>query len=129
MKARFQIVILPLVGMVLWLLSVACYVSSEISSTTSIGAPASLPSITDTTLSTISNVVDRVVVCGTDSEHGLNLRAEAGTGAQVIGLLTNGETLDVVESTIVTDGGLWLKVKLEDGSTGWVNARYLCQMP
>jgi len=121
MRPRILVFILPL-------LSLACYISGSSTSTISVGEATPSPSITATTLSTISNVVDRVVVCGTDSEHGLNLRADAGTGAEVIGLLANGETLDVVESTIVTDGGLWLKVELEDGSAGWVNARYLCQM-
>ena len=122
MKARFLVFIFPL-------FSLACYFSSAAPSTTPIGGSVSLPSITATTLSTTFEIVDRVVVCGTDSEHGLNLRAEAGTGAKVVGLLTNGETLDVVESVVVTDGGLWLKVELEDGRTGWVNARYLCPMP
>jgi uncharacterized protein YgiM (DUF1202 family) len=45
----------------------------------------------------------------------LNIRAEASTSAAIVGHARRGERL-----TVVGDSGSWLRVKLNDGMTGWV---------
>jgi uncharacterized protein YgiM (DUF1202 family) len=45
----------------------------------------------------------------------LNIRAEASTAAAIVGHARRGERL-----TVVGDSGDWLKIKLNDGSRGWV---------
>jgi hypothetical protein len=48
----------------------------------------------------------------------LNVRREASTSAEVIGHVRRGERL-----TLVADAGDWLRVKLNDGSSGWVSSQ------
>ncbi|HEX3579399.1 MAG TPA: SH3 domain-containing protein [Thermoanaerobaculia bacterium] len=48
----------------------------------------------------------------------LNIRADASTSAEIIGHARRGERL-----TVVGDSGSWLRVKLNDGTTGWVAAQ------
>jgi uncharacterized protein YgiM (DUF1202 family) len=45
----------------------------------------------------------------------LNIRGDASTSAEVVGHARRGERL-----TVVGDSGSWLRVKLNDGTTGWV---------
>jgi uncharacterized protein YgiM (DUF1202 family) len=45
----------------------------------------------------------------------LNIRADASTSAEIVGHARRGERL-----TVVGDSGSWLRVKLNDGTTGWV---------
>jgi hypothetical protein len=45
----------------------------------------------------------------------LNIRAEASTSSVIVGHARRGERL-----TVAGDSGSWLRVKLNDGTTGWV---------
>jgi len=45
----------------------------------------------------------------------LNIRADASTSAEIVGHARRGERL-----AVVGDAGSWLRVKLNDGTTGWV---------
>jgi uncharacterized protein YgiM (DUF1202 family) len=45
----------------------------------------------------------------------LNIRGDASTSSAVVGHARRGERL-----TVIGDSGDWLRVKLNDGSTGWV---------
>jgi hypothetical protein len=47
----------------------------------------------------------------------LNVRAGASTSADIIGHVRRGERL-----VVIADGGDWLHVQLNDGSTGWVSS-------
>jgi uncharacterized protein YgiM (DUF1202 family) len=48
----------------------------------------------------------------------LNIRADASTSAEIVGHARRGERL-----AVVGDSGSWLRVKLNDGTTGWVAAQ------
>ena len=48
----------------------------------------------------------------------LNIRGDASTSSEIIGHARRGERL-----TVVGDSGDWLRVKLNDGSTGWVSSQ------
>ena len=48
----------------------------------------------------------------------LNVRREASTSAEIIGHVRRGERL-----TLIDDAGDWLRVKLTDGSSGWVSSQ------
>ena len=48
----------------------------------------------------------------------LNIRADASTSAEIVGHARRGERL-----AVVGDAGSWLRVKLNDGTTGWVSAQ------
>jgi uncharacterized protein YgiM (DUF1202 family) len=48
----------------------------------------------------------------------LNVRAEASTSAAIIGHARRGERL-----AVIGDSGDWLRVKLNDGVTGWVSSQ------
>lgn len=48
----------------------------------------------------------------------LNIRADASTAAEIVGHARRGERL-----TVIGDAGSWLRVKLNDGSTGWVSSQ------
>jgi uncharacterized protein YgiM (DUF1202 family) len=48
----------------------------------------------------------------------LNIRADPSTSAEIVGHARRGERL-----TVVGDSGSWLRVKLNDGTTGWVAAQ------
>src|SRR4051794_13363950 len=45
----------------------------------------------------------------------LNIRGDASTSSEIIGHARRGERL-----TVVGDSSDWLRVKLSDGTTGWV---------
>ncbi len=47
----------------------------------------------------------------------LNVRADASTSSEIINHVRRGERL-----TLITDAGDWLRVKLNDGTTGWVSS-------
>lgn len=47
----------------------------------------------------------------------LNVRGGASTAAEIIGHVRRGERL-----TLIADAGDWLRVKLNDGTTGWVSS-------
>ena len=48
----------------------------------------------------------------------LNVRADASTSAEVVGHVRRGERL-----TLIADSGDWLRVKLNDGTSGWVSSQ------
>jgi outer membrane biosynthesis protein TonB len=48
----------------------------------------------------------------------LNIRADASTSAEIVGHARRGERL-----IVVGDSGSWLRVKLNDGTTGWVSSQ------
>jgi hypothetical protein len=48
----------------------------------------------------------------------LNIRGDASTSSEIIGHARRGERL-----TVVGDSGGWLRVKLNDGTTGWVSSQ------
>jgi uncharacterized protein YgiM (DUF1202 family) len=48
----------------------------------------------------------------------LNIRADASTSSGIVGHARRGERL-----TVVGDTGGWLRVKLNDGTTGWVSSQ------
>jgi outer membrane biosynthesis protein TonB len=48
----------------------------------------------------------------------LNIRADASTSSEIVGHARRGERL-----TVVGDTGSWLRVKLNDGTTGWVSSQ------
>lgn len=48
----------------------------------------------------------------------LNVRSDASTSAEIVGHVRRGERL-----TLVADSGEWLRVKLNDGTTGWVSSQ------
>lgn len=48
----------------------------------------------------------------------LNIRGDASTSAEIVGHARRGERL-----TVVGDSGDWLRVKLNDGTTGWVSSQ------
>lgn len=57
---------------------------------------------------------------GTVSASVLNLRSDPGTSSKVIGSMTRGDKLNILESS-----GDWLKVKTSDGETGWAYSQYI----
>jgi GH25 family lysozyme M1 (1,4-beta-N-acetylmuramidase)/SH3-like domain-containing protein len=58
--------------------------------------------------------------------YALNLRAGPSTSNPVVGRLTKGEVIFVLEAT---DDGGWRKVEKGDGTTSWCSARYLVRHP
>lgn len=61
-------------------------------------------------------VIDTVKV----TASALNVRKEASTDADVLTQVKKGESLDVL-----FEGDSWVKVKLANGETGWVAARFV----
>lgn len=59
------------------------------------------------------------------AEH-LNLRAAAGISADILAVLKNGENVKLTGETSHVDGSTWVQVKIDRGSSGWLNASYLC---
>ncbi len=57
---------------------------------------------------------------GTVSASVLNLRSDPGTSSKVIGNMTRGDKLSILESS-----GDWIKVKTSDGEIGWAFSRYV----
>ena len=57
----------------------------------------------------------------------VNLRTGAGTGFELVTVLSAGDTLTLTgELVIAPDMGLWWPVDTETGS-GYINARYVCE--
>jgi uncharacterized protein YgiM (DUF1202 family) len=52
----------------------------------------------------------------------LNVRSDASGSAEIIGHVRRGERL-----TIVADSGDWLRVKLSDGTSGWVSSQLVAR--
>jgi uncharacterized protein YgiM (DUF1202 family) len=64
---------------------------------------------------------DTVVV---DTDR-LNLRADAGTDAEVVTVLDSGTIATVTDGPQDADGYTWYQLDVEDGSTGWAAGDYL----
>lgn len=54
----------------------------------------------------------------------VNMRAGPGTGFEVVGQLVAGQRTEVLGAE-----GNWLRVRGEDGTEGWMSARYLAPLP
>jgi cell wall-associated NlpC family hydrolase len=57
---------------------------------------------------------------GTVTASVLNLRSQPGTSSKIIGDMTRGEKLSILESS-----GDWFKVKTSEGETGWASGQYI----
>lgn len=68
-----------------------------------------------------------MTVCNIQAELGLNMRDGVGTSARVLEVLPNGTVVRVLGEEQLQGGGKWFEVDA-NGKTGWVNARYLCQI-
>ena len=64
-----------------------------------------------------------------DPDGGLLLLDDAGVGNAQLAILPSGTpvitTNDPATCAVVADGGVWWKVRSEDGVRGWVNSRHL----
>lgn len=60
------------------------------------------------------------IQAGTVSASVLNLRSDPGTSSKVIGSMSRGDKLSILESS-----GDWLKVKTSAGETGWAFSQYI----
>lgn len=116
MSRRSVLFLLPL-------LLLACSVAVYAPITTDVGTNLERPTIT----ATMENVVAVMEVCNVKAELGLNLRSGKGTAYSVLDVLPSGTNVQVVESAVLDDGSTWSKIVEEDGTRGWVNARYLCR--
>lgn len=58
-----------------------------------------------------------------NSSVGLNIRSGAGTGNSVIGTLANNATINIIGE----ENG-WYKIKLDNGTTGYVGANYISKI-
>lgn len=58
-----------------------------------------------------------------NSSVGLNVRSGAGTGSSVIGTLANNASVNIIGE----ENG-WYKIKLDNGSTGYVGASYISKV-
>ncbi|HYJ13753.1 MAG TPA: SH3 domain-containing protein, partial [Thermomicrobiales bacterium] len=67
-----------------------------------------------------------VVVTG---ESGVRLRAEPGTNGELISTLPNRTSLTIVEGPEKVDTYTWWKVRLDDGTEGWVVEDFLAGPP
>ena len=69
---------------------------------------------------------ETMIVCNVKAELGLNLRAEAGTGAEVLEVVPSGTEVETLGNSVMKSGGKWTGGRVGKIS-GWVNARYLCR--
>jgi peptidoglycan/xylan/chitin deacetylase (PgdA/CDA1 family) len=63
------------------------------------------------------------------NESGVRLRGEPGTDGDLIKLLRNRTTLTIVEGPVKADKYTWWKVRMEDGTEGWVVEDFLAGPP
>jgi len=110
---------------ILGVLSLGCRIPAEFAMP-SVPSPA-MPQKPAEGMSPAPTDEARMVVCGTDTDYGLNLRGDAGTANPWISMLTEGQEVELLDFAPSEDGGTWAKVEaVESGLTGWVNVRYLC---
>jgi sortase (surface protein transpeptidase) len=55
----------------------------------------------------------------------VNLRSSASTSADIIGVLSAGQAVTITGESTEADGYVWLPVRLEDGTEGWVVQDFL----
>ena len=58
----------------------------------------------------------------------LNLRSCAGTNCESLAVLPTGAQMTASAAVTPPTGGEWRRVVLAGGETGWVNARYICEV-
>lgn len=61
----------------------------------------------------------------TVKSDGLNVRSRAYQDASKIDVLTKGDKVKVLERRYFDGGHVWLKVKLNSGKEGWIDARFV----
>lgn len=61
----------------------------------------------------------------TVTEESINIRADATTNAGVVGEATLGQTLTVIGGPQEGDGYIWVQIRLEDGTEGWIVQEFL----
>jgi hypothetical protein len=66
---------------------------------------------------TVDEAPDRRMVIS----NGLNVRSGPGTSYAVLTTLSNADMVEVVGAT----EGVWIEIRTDDGTVGWVNLRYL----
>lgn len=59
------------------------------------------------------------------TETGVNLRADATTTSAVVTVLSQGQTVTVVDGPREADGHEWWNISLADGTTGWIAGEFL----
>lgn len=64
------------------------------------------------------------VVTGTNG-FGVNLRQESNTTSPILQILADSTPLSVVEGPVENESYVWWKVRLEDGTEGWVVQEFL----
>lgn len=77
---------------------------------------------TEQTLQPALSVGGRARVTTTEGDS-LRMRDTAGTGGQVIGMIEYGTILDLLEGPQQADGMPWWKIRLPEGTEGWVVER------
>ena len=80
-------------------------------------APAPAPSPQPAAPATLPAPEDRAGGTVRVNVSTLNVRGGASTSSEIIGHVRRGERL-----TLIADGGDWLRVQLNDGTTGWVSS-------
>ncbi|MBX3072205.1 MAG: SH3 domain-containing protein [Thermomicrobiales bacterium] len=58
----------------------------------------------------------------------LNMRSGAGTSFGIVRVLSSGTVVTVTGSGTSAGGLVWLPIRLQDGTTGWVAEKYLVQV-
>lgn len=61
----------------------------------------------------------------TVNDNDVNLRREASTSSDVVTTLSAGDVVTVLGDSEESDEGVWVPVRLEDGTEGWVSEDYL----
>jgi sortase (surface protein transpeptidase) len=61
----------------------------------------------------------------TVTEELINIRADATTNADVVGEATVGQTVTIIGGPQEGDGYIWVEVRLEDGTEGWIVQGFL----
>jgi sortase (surface protein transpeptidase) len=61
----------------------------------------------------------------TVTEESINIRADATTNADIVGEATVGQTLTIIGGPQEADGYIWVQVRLEDGTEGWIVQEFL----
>lgn len=59
------------------------------------------------------------------SDDGVNLRSDATTTSDVVTVLSQGQTVSLVEGPREADGYAWWRIELADGTSGWIVADFL----
>lgn len=61
----------------------------------------------------------------TVNDNDVNLRSEASTSSDIVATLSDGDVVTVLGDSEEADDRVWVRVRLEDGTEGWVVEDYL----